>query len=83
MKREKVSLPFIGISLNGNGTWKKARLIERAVFFKEKNTVGRYVNRRRVSILFWIYTYIHKVLKRKRGGHYERHSDNQTADTGL
>ena len=36
MKREKVSLPFIGISLNGNGTWKKARLIERAVFFKEK-----------------------------------------------
>ena len=36
MKREKVSLPFIGISLNGNGTWKKARLIEKAVFFKRK-----------------------------------------------
>ena len=36
MKREKVSLPFIGISLNGNGTWKKARLIERAVFLKKK-----------------------------------------------
>ena len=45
MKREKVSLPFIGVSVNGNGTGKKSPIDGEGIFLREKTYLSKVCKR--------------------------------------